>query len=133
MLLNNIQSDRKSYIKLTTLLKQQQKMIIERNADAIDDLNQHMTKIYDALAKSTQVRMAVLRELRIPAHAEGMSFLFSRLPASLHIQAKNMWSDLEVRVRECKELNARNTHILTMQQEIVNSILGNEPDPIYQR
>ncbi|AKJ41381.1 flagellar protein FlgN [Pragia fontium] len=132
-LLSEIQSDRKYYIKLIHLLKQQHTMIIERKTDAIDELNQHMTTIYNLLAESTRKRMATLKNLCIPPHAEGMRFLFSRLPATHHIQAKALWDDLELRVRECKELNERNAHILTMQQDIVNTILGHEPDPIYQR
>lgn len=132
-ILSEIQKDRKYYIKLIHLLKQQRTMIIERKVEAMEELNQNMAKIYQLLSESTKKRIAALKDMCIPPHAEGMRFLFSRLPANHHIQAKALWEDLEQRVLECKELNERNANLLTMQQEILNSILGNEPDLIYQR
>lgn len=132
-ILTEIQRDRKYYIKLIHLLKQQRSLIIERKTEALEELNQNMASIYAQLTESARKRISTLRDMCIPPHAEGIRFLFSRLPANHHIQAKALWEDLELRVRECKELNERNANLLTMQQEIVNSILGNEPDLIYQR
>ncbi|MBK5071927.1 flagellar export chaperone FlgN [Budviciaceae bacterium CWB-B4] len=112
-LLAELQLDRRSYIRLILLLKQQQAMITARKTDAIDEINQRISHIYHQLTQSAQKRISTLKNLCIPPHDEGILFLFSRLPANHHIQAKELWNDIMQRMHECSRLSALNHQILS--------------------
>lgn len=132
-LLAGIQQDHKHYNQLMVLLSEQRTLIIERQTDRLNELNQEVEGLYKDLNGSTSERMSLLKRLNIPTDANGMRFFLSHLPTQVQAKASSLWDDLELRVNDCQQLNQYNTQIMTMQQEIFNSLLGNQADLIYQR
>ena len=132
-LLNNIQQDYKRYTQLVELLNNQRTLLIERKADRLEQLNKDVEHLYQQLSESTTERAAMLQTLNIPATAEGMQKFFSHLPAVFSDKARLLWNMLEEQVITCKQINDRNARLLNTQQDILNSLLGNQPDLIYQR
>lgn len=131
-LLNGIQQDHRIYSQLLVLLVSQRTMIVERQSDPLENLNQLIEQIYQQLKESTNQRLLLLKSLNIPAQSDGMHALFSRLPNAMADKARGLWQQLEQQAINCKQLNESNTQLLMMQQEILNRLLNNEAELIYQ-
>lgn len=131
-LLNGIQQDHRIYSQLQVLLISQRTMIVERQSEPLENLNQLVEQIYQQLKESTNQRLLLLKSLNIPTQSDGMYFLFSRLPDVMANKARRLWQQLEQQVTDCKQLNERNTQLLMMQQEILNRLLNNDAQLIYQ-
>jgi flagellar biosynthesis/type III secretory pathway chaperone len=131
-LLSNIQQDYKRYIKLTDLLNNQRTLMIARNVEGLESLNAELESLYQTLTHSTAERSSLLKQLNIPASPAGMQAFFVRLPAAFSDKARLLWNTLEEQVVVCKHINERNARLLNSQQETFNSLLGRQPDVIYQ-
>lgn len=132
-LLNNLQQDYKRYSQLVTLLNRQRTLMIERKTDSLAQLNEEVAALYQQLTDSTAERTQILTELNIPPTPAGMQKFFTRLPAAFSDKARLLWSTLEKQVITCKQINDHNARLLNSQREILNTLLGNEPEAIYQR
>lgn len=134
-ILLGIQRDRQRYRELKGVLEQQREAMVGRNTTALMQVNEQLKSAYQSLESSSAERNALLGELGIPANAQGMQFLLTRLPESYQEKSRALWEELEHYANECQALNERNGALLNTQIDILQSLLNDndESDFIYTR
>ncbi|QKJ85627.1 flagella synthesis protein FlgN [Paramixta manurensis] len=123
-LLAGITQDSESYHQLSQLLAKQRTAMIACRAQETEQINQQLMAYYAQLSASSRQRAAALRALNLPGDAQGMRFLISRLPQTLAATIGQRWQSLKQAAQTCQTLNERNGLLLTMQQEVMQSVLG---------
>ena len=134
-LIQGMAADRQHYHALTQLLKAQREHILARRAAELDALNAQVMERYQQLSTNSQQRYRLLKQLGIPATAEGMLSLISRLPASHRTTVSTLWQALQQQAEHCFAANEYNGSLMTMQQDIlVNMLNAGEPENwLYQQ
>lgn len=135
MLIQGMAADRQHYQALTQLLEAQREHILARHASELDALNTQVMACYQQLSSNSQQRYRLLNQLGIPATAEGMLSLISRLPASHRAQVSTLWQTLQQQASQCFAANEYNGSLMSMQQEILLNVLNaSEPENwLYQQ
>ncbi|UGS41833.1 flagellar protein FlgN [Pseudocitrobacter corydidari] len=134
-LIQGMAADRQHYHALTELLEAQREHIIARRAVELDALNIQVMERYQQLSANSQQRYRLLHQLAIPATAEGMLSLISRLPASHRTSVSTLWQELQQQAAHCLSANEYNGSLMSMQQEILlNMLNASEPENwLYQQ
>ncbi|MEO3989852.1 flagella synthesis protein FlgN [Pseudocitrobacter cyperus] len=134
-LIQGMVCDRQHYQALIQLLEAQREHIIARRASELDALNTQVMERYQQLSANSQQRYRLLNQLGIPATAEGMLSLISRLPASHRTSVAALWQALQQQANQCFAANEYNGSLMNMQQEIlVNVLNASEPENwLYQQ
>lgn len=130
-LLLTISQDRKDCRALLVLLDEQRRLLIERQTQALEDVNQQLGRLYQKMAKSSAERQSCLTQLNVEPNAQGINRLIDCLPEAYQTQARTIWDDLLSTTVKCKQINERNALLLNMQREILAPLIGQEADYIY--
>lgn len=133
-LLHDLQQDTHYYQRLLDLLEQQREAMLACSAARSEEIGQELMAIYPQLQASARRRATTLAGFTLPADDRGLQALLSRLPAALGQRARKWWQQLEQQALLCQQLNLRNGLLLSSQQEILGSLLHQEPqDFLYAR
>lgn len=125
-LLGEMQADQAGYARLRALLDAQFEAALRHSAAQLTALAHEIVTQVEELDTRRSRRGALLQHLAAPGEAPGMQALLQRLPAPLSQRLTVSWQALEQQVRECKQINQRNCHLITEQQALMQRLLGQD-------
>lgn len=127
-LLRDMHADRSGYARLRELLEQQFEAALRHQAERLSALADDIVALVDELNARGLQRGALLRQLlgQRPQTEPSMAALLQRLPSAVGQTLSIAWQSLEQQVRECKDLNQRNCHLITEQHALMQRVMGVE-------
>lgn len=133
-LLHDLQQDTVRYQRLLALLEQQREAMLTCHAARSEEIGGELMAVYPLLQASSRRRAETLAGFSLSPDGSGLLALFSRLPAALRARATEWWNQLEQQAQRCQQLNQHNGLLLSSQQEMLGSLLHNDPqDFLYSR
>lgn len=132
-LLQDMVQDRQRYISLKNLLEEQRTLLLERNSEQLNRVNQELMQIYQLLADSATARQQSLQTLGFSADKAGLQQFILRLPEQHQGKISALWEDLQRHAQLCQQLNERNGMVLHMQQQVMENVVnaGQPADWLY--
>ncbi len=132
-LLQDMVQDRQRYISLKNLLEEQRTLLLERNSEQLNRVNQELMQIYQLLADSATARQQSLQTLGFSADKAGLRQFIQRLPEQHQGKISALWEDLQRHAQLCQQLNERNGMVLHMQQQVMENVVnaGQPADWLY--
>lgn len=132
-LLQDMVQDRQRYISLKNLLEEQRTLLLERNSEQLNRVNQELMQIYQLLADSATARQQSLQTLGFSADKAGLRQFILRLPEQHQGKISALWEDLQRHAQLCQQLNERNGMVLHMQQQVMENVVnaGQPADWLY--
>lgn len=106
--IRSISEDIKLYQQLMTLQQQQNALYLTFDAAALSDNVAQQTPILRYLSGNAEKRSQCMKKLGLPASEQGVSKIFSALPAKISIPVKNQWHQLEALTKQCQQYNQKN-------------------------
>lgn len=128
-----LNEDRKDYLLLSELLRQQRVLLIERRGRALMAMNLRLMEIYGQLNDRTQRRLQLFSLLGLPASSIGFEGVLLQVAPQHHVSLRALWQQLAHHANSCKILNERNGVLLRMQQAILAPLLQQESEELYYR
>ncbi|MET0518966.1 MAG: flagellar protein FlgN [Burkholderiaceae bacterium] len=125
-LLGDMQADQGGYARLRELLDAQFEAALAHSATRLTSLAQEIVGQVEQLDGRRARRAALLQRLAAPGEEASMSGLLQRLPQPVAERLTVSWQALEQQVRECKQINQRNCHLITEQQALMQRLLGRD-------
>lgn len=133
-LLHDLQQDTEHYQRLLELLDRQREAMLACHAARSEEIGDDLMAVYPLLQASSRRRAETLMNFSLSPDGRGLLVLFSRLPTALRERATGWWNQLEQQAQRCQLLNQRNGLLLSSQQEMLGSLLHNDPqDFLYSR
>jgi len=133
-LLHDLHQDVQHYQRLVILLGQQREAMLACHAVRSNEIGQALMSVYPRLQASARRRSDTLAGFRLSQDGRGLLALFSRLPAAIRQRATAGWHQLEQQALLCQQINQRNGLLLNSQQEMLGTLLQNDPqDFLYSR
>ncbi|PRD17339.1 flagellar protein FlgN [Pantoea coffeiphila] len=133
-LLHDLQQDNDRYQRLLALLEQQREAMLACHAARSEEIGGELMTVYPLLQASARRRAETLVGFSLSPDGRGLLALFSRLPTALRERATGWWAQLEQQAQRCQQLNQHNGLLLSSQQEMLGSLLHNDPqDFLYSR
>lgn len=123
-LLQDIRSDLDTCQQLEKQLLEQQRLLSRQEGQALTDLGEAILAHIDAIRQRAGYRCGHLEALGLPAGAEGISILASKLPESLRQPLLRDWENLEKALSRCKTLNERNGELLASHRTALATLTG---------
>lgn len=128
-LFGGMKADVQDYGRLRELLDAQFNAALLLEGPELGELASRISELTALLEKRRRERVAIARRFaRTKTGPVSMSVIAARLKGEARNTFNMCCAALEAILRECKELSARNGRLLMEQRDIMQRVLGREPD-----
>lgn len=125
---HSLRRERDLMAQLLELVRQEQRLLVGAEIDALDALSARKTELVAQLAELAEPRQAALAAAALPANAQGMAAWLGADP-----EAAAIWSALLEDTRAAKELNRLNGMLINKHMVRAQSALNAlHPQPASQ-
>ncbi|MDB5999087.1 MAG: flgN [Rhizobacter sp.] len=126
-LVRDLHDDGSHYELLRELLEQQFQAALRHQTETLSDLAERIVEEVEVLDRHRRDRVLLLGRLGLKLPAS-MQDVFAMLDEGPRVTLTAWWQGLELLVRECKALNARNCRLLMDQNATMQRVLNQEAD-----
>ncbi len=130
-LIEGINRDMSGYNKLSNMLEQQRKLMLERNNEKLSEHNYQQQSLCELLKKNALYRSQLLSNLGLPANNIGMERLINALPTPGKEKALALWQGLVSQIEQSQQLNDANGELLANQMQVINKLLNIKDSSTY--
>ncbi|WP_332673164.1 flagellar export chaperone FlgN [Aromatoleum sp.] len=126
-ILAGVVADVAAYRALRELLDAQFDAALRHDSARIAGVGDRITALASTMHARRAERVGLAARL-VGRAVEKPDAVFALMPAPAREYAESSWRELELRVRECRELNERNCRLLMDQHEIMRRVLDGEAE-----